>query len=93
MADATVVHKRDGYDIYIGRPSKWGNPFRLGPDGDRAAVIALYDQWVRTQPELMAALPELRGKRLGCFCAPRHCHGDVLAYLANSLPPRSPERP
>ncbi len=43
---------------------------------------ARYEQWVRSQPELIAALPELEGKTLGCWCAPDACHGDVLARLA-----------
>lgn len=78
-----IVHcTRDPFDIYIGRPSKWGNPFRLGADGDRAAVIAKYRTWLLTQPVLMAALPELAGKTLGCWCKPASCHGDVLAELA-----------
>ena len=83
MTDRRVVHcKRDRYDVYIGRPSKWGNPFAIGRDGTRAQVIARYEQWVRSQPELIAALPELEGKTLGCWCAPKGCHGDVLARLA-----------
>lgn len=79
-----VVHcRRDDYDVYVGRPSKWGNPFVIGYDGTRAEVIAQYEAWIKTQPELMAALPELKGKVLGCYCAPLPCHGDVLARLAN----------
>src|SRR5260370_40207688 len=78
-----VVHcKRDRYDIYIGRPSKWGNPYVIGRDGTREQVIAKYRAWVLRRPELLAALPELRGKTLGCWCAPQPCHGDVLAELA-----------
>lgn len=79
---ATVVHcRRDTYDVYIGRPSKWGNPYIIGPDGNRSRVIERYRAWVQNQPDLMAALPELDGKRLGCFCAPFPCHGDVLVAL------------
>ena len=78
-----VVHcKRELYDVYIGRPSKWGNPFAIGKDGTRQEVIAKYETWVQAQPTLMTALPELRGKRLGCWCSPQSCHGDVLARLA-----------
>lgn len=79
-----VVHcKEEPYDIYIGRPSKWRNPFRLGVDArSRDHVIQLYERWIQTQPELMAALPELRGKILGCWCAPKRCHGEVLKRLA-----------
>jgi hypothetical protein len=80
----TVVHcKKAEYDVYIGRPSKWGNPFEIGIDGTREQVIAKYRDWIQTQSELMEALPELQGKRLGCWCHPKPCHGDVLAELAN----------
>jgi hypothetical protein len=89
----TVVNITRGqaFDVYIGRPGKgqagpWGNPFVIGRDGDRATVIAKYERWLHTQPQLLARLPELKGKRLGCFCHPRPCHGDVLARLADALP-------
>lgn len=83
--ETSVVHVREKvHDVYIGRPSKWGNPFKTGVHGTRDEVIAKYEAWVVTQPELLAALPELRGKRLGCFCAPKSCHGDVLARLADA---------
>ncbi|MEU6721661.1 DUF4326 domain-containing protein [Nonomuraea sp. NPDC046802] len=84
MSHPLVVHsKRSHYDVYIGRPSKWGNPFVIGRDGNREQVIARYEQWLTEQPQLLAALHELTGKILGCWCAPRPCHGDVLARLAN----------
>jgi hypothetical protein len=79
-----VVHcKRAEHDVYIGRPSKWGNPFEIGRDGDRETVIQKYREWILSQPHLMAALPELKGKVLGCWRAPQACHGDVLVSLAN----------
>jgi hypothetical protein len=82
-----TLHKRrdlprDG-TVYIGRPSKWGNPFLIGRDGTRAEVVARYRAWVCEQPALLAALPELRGRDLVCWCAPEACHGDVLIELAN----------
>ena len=70
--------------VYIGRGSKWGNLFRIGIDGDRAAVIAKYESWLRNQHHLLRALDELRGRNLLCFCAPKACHGDVLLRLANA---------
>jgi hypothetical protein len=89
----TVVNITRGAtcDVYIGRPGKgqtgpWGNPFVIDRDGDRATVIAKYAAWIQTQPQLLARLPELKGKRLGCFCHPAPCHGDVLARLADALP-------
>jgi hypothetical protein len=80
-----VVHcKSKPYDVNIGRPSKWGNPFVIGLDGNREEVIEKYEAWLMTQSDLIEALPELRGRVLGCWCAPRPCHGDVLARLANA---------
>jgi Domain of unknown function (DUF4326) len=80
-----VVHcKVEPFDVYIGRPSKWGNPFKIGKDGSREEVIQKYRQWVRTNPMLMTQLAtELKGKVLGCWCKPDACHGDVLAELAD----------
>lgn len=77
---------RDGIPadaVFIGRPSKWGNPFVIGKDGTRAEVIAKYEAWIVEQPELMAALHELTGKDLVCFCDPDPCHGHILLRLAN----------
>ena len=74
-----VVHcKREPYDVYIGRPSKWGNPFTIGKDGTRDEVIAKYRVHLH-ESGLIADIEELRGKTLGCWCAPKPCHGDVLA--------------
>ncbi|NLG01739.1 MAG: DUF4326 domain-containing protein [Lentisphaerae bacterium] len=79
-----VVHcKRERCDIYIGRPSEWGNPFEIGKDGTRQQVINKYREWIKSQPALMAKIPTLKGKTLGCWCYPRPCHGDVLAELAD----------
>ena len=64
--------------VYVGRPSKWGNPYRVGHDGDRATVIAKYRRYLVQRPDLIAALPELTGKQLGCWCKPAPCHADVL---------------
>lgn len=80
-----VVHcKKDKYDVYIGRPSKWGNPFEIGKDGTRSEVIRKYEMWLIHQPKLMADLHELKGKTLGCWCSPKQCHGEVLMRLANA---------
>ena len=80
-----VVHcKKEPFDVYIGRPSKWGNPFRIGRDGSREEVIQKYRHWILANPVLVAQLPtELKGKRLGCWCKPYACHGDALAELAD----------
>lgn len=84
----TVVHrKREPFDVLISQPSKWGNPFQIGRHGTREQVIAKYARWIVTQPALLLALPELRGKRLACWCTPYACHGDILAALADALGP------
>jgi hypothetical protein len=70
--------------VYIGRGSKWGNPFKIGRDGDRVAVIAKYERWLADQHHLLRALDELGGRDLVCFCAPRSCQGDLLLRLANT---------
>ena len=72
-------------DVLIARPSKWGNPFQIGRDGDREQVIRKYEVHIRRRPDLLAALPELAGKRLGCHCKPKACHGDVLVKLLREL--------
>jgi hypothetical protein len=77
-----VVHfKKCHYDVYIGRPSKWGNPFEIGIDGTRQEVISKYRDYVLDTKALMDALLELEGKILGCWCHPLPCHGDVLVEL------------
>lgn len=74
------------FDVSIRRPSKWGNPyhryardpaFRVESAED---AVRAYDAWIRDQPQLLEALPELFGKRLGCCKAPP-CHGYVLIQL------------
>jgi len=71
--------------VYIGRPSVFGNPFKIGPDGDRDMVIERYRAWLLSQPDLVArARRELAGKDLVCWCAPLACHGDVLIEVANN---------
>lgn len=77
-----VVHKsRSQYDVYIGRGSRWGNPFEIGKDGSREEVCAKYLGYLLDSPELLAALPSLKGKVLGCFCAPKLCHGDIIVHI------------
>jgi len=82
---ARVVNiNREDCDVYIGRPSKWGNPYTLAGIG-RKEAIQLYREHLVKHPELVAAaIGELAGKRLGCHCAPRACHGDILAHIANT---------
>lgn len=87
-----VVQKgRYQYHVDVTRPSIWGNPFRVGVDGDKGQVVDKFEAWIQTQPALLARLPELRGKILGCVCADEPCHAYVLARLADAqLLPKDP---
>lgn len=77
-----IVHcKKSKYNVYIGRPSKWGNPFTIGKDGNRQEVIIKYEKYIRDKPDLLNSLNELKDKVLGCWCSPKECHGDVLIKL------------
>lgn len=83
-----VLSKRDGMPsgaVYVGRPTRFGNPFVIGRHGDRAAVVARFEAWLLANPDLLAAAKaELRGKDLVCWCAPEACHADVLLRIANA---------
>jgi hypothetical protein len=79
-----VVHcHKAPYDVYVGRPSKWGNPFTIGED-TRREVIKKYERWLRNNKVLMSQIGELKGKVLGCWCYPQACHADVLVRIANA---------
>lgn len=83
--DSFVVHcKKSHYDVYIGRPSKWGNPFVVGKDGTREQVVEKYRKYLLSRKDLLDSIGELKGKILGCWCSPQVCHGDVLAEIANA---------
>lgn len=68
--------------VYVGRPTRWGNPFRVGVHGNREEVLDRYETWARRQlandPYWLAPL---RNKDLICWCAPKECHADVLLKL------------
>ena len=80
----TVNKYKEPYDIYIGRPSRWGNPFPVADktEGSRQEAIARYREhlWkqIKSGEVSLTDLIELDGKRLGCFCKPKACHGDIL---------------
>ena len=74
-----VNKKHSSYDVDIGRPSIWGNPYIIGRDGDRATVIAKYKEHFLASFHLkQLATEKLKGKVLGCYCKPEACHGDVI---------------
>lgn len=105
MSDTTLVNlHRDECTRYIDRRSRFGNPFKIEQDGGeytRAESIELYRGWfsghIETSAEFRAAVEDLRGETLGCWCVaepttqpePLVCHGEViLAYLAETHEPQ-----
>ncbi|CAM3780803.1 DUF4326 domain-containing protein [Vreelandella rituensis] len=76
--------KHQKADVYIGRGSRFGNPFPITASRSRSASLAAFREWVAHQPELLRLVRQtLPGKSLGCFCAPQPCHGDILAEIAD----------
>lgn len=76
------THRPTGKDLYIGRPSEWGNPFSIN-EYTRADVIQLYRQHLwqliqadRTWIDKLQALDQY--DYLVCWCKPADCHGDVI---------------
>lgn len=80
-----VNRKYEEFDVYIGRPSPLGNQFSAKLIG-RGPAISEYKKWFEAKlvasPEFKKYVESLKGKRLGCWCKPMSCHGDVVvAYL------------
>lgn len=78
--------------VYVGRPTKWGNPFKIGEFYQgrvmtREDVIEAYKDWLLYSDvgvELLKDIEELRGKDLVCWCSPEPCHADVLLEVVNA---------
>jgi len=89
----TVVNiYKEPYDVYIGRAGKgkggyFGNPINLLPGEERGSTIERFKEYfykrLETDTVFKSKLEELRGKKLGCFCKPRACHGDIIAEYLN----------
>ena len=81
--------------VYIGRTfqgltGEWGNPFAITASDNRADVIRKYILWISLKiiggkDNWRNKIKALRGKTLVCFCAPKLCHGHILALLADTL--------
>lgn len=78
IPETTIVNvKFQDCVIYCGRPSKWGNPYRIGKDGSRNEVIEKFATYF-IHSDLINDIEELRGKILGCHCRPQRCHLDII---------------
>ena len=83
------IKKSDEYE-YIGRGSIWGNPYAMNgaEQESREDVISKFEYDFHKDILMKAKKIDsqnLAGKRLGCFCKPHNCHGDILANYLNSL--------
>ncbi|MGD2065703.1 MAG: DUF4326 domain-containing protein [Candidatus Bathyarchaeota archaeon] len=90
MKTKVVNLKYSEYDVFIGRPSKWGNPFYVGGLQDRSKACEKFKIWLagkikaphgQVPPTKEEIIKELKGKRLGCYCAPLECHGDAYVEI------------
>src|SRR5262245_25618763 len=72
--------------VYVGRPSRWGNGYKVGRDGTAAACVALFTQRYVHDTEYRARVRhQLAGKHLACWCRPgAPCHAEVLLEWANT---------
>lgn len=87
QSNIQLVHcKKSPYDIYIGRPSIFGNPYEIGKDGTRKEVISKYRKYVLDNPSLLEEIYKLKGKILGCWCYPLPCHGQVILEIIDNPP-------
>ena len=90
-----VVHcKRSKFDVYCGRKNPtmpsvggeypFGNPFKMTKEDEREAVVRKYAVWVCSHPKMVERIrKELKGKVLACWCAPKMCHCNIIAQIAN----------
>jgi len=74
--------------IRIDRLSVFGNPFKIGKDGNRKEVIEKYKKYfykrIKTDIRFRWAVENLKGCILACWCSPLPCHGDIIIeYLEN----------
>jgi len=94
MPECTVVNLRaESFDVYIGRAQdkvrgRFGNPFSVEEHG-RERALELYREYflrrVGVDPTFRRDVLALAGKRLGCFCKPAECHGDIIAAWVNGV--------
>lgn len=85
------IYKDRDYDEYIGRagkghPGYFGNPYSAGTRDENVKMYkAYFNARIKTDPVFKQRVLSLKGKKLGCFCKPLKCHGDVIADYLNNL--------
>ena len=75
--------------IRIDRATAFGNPYRIGHNGTREQVIKLYQRYfkqrMKKDEQFYQTVCSLAGCKLGCWCKPLACHGDVIADFLNGI--------
>jgi len=81
-----VNRHKEHYDVYIGRGTKFGNPYKDMPRAEAIALFRVYfKEQIRNGSITLSELRELHGLRLGCSCHPKPCHGDFIVSVVNKL--------
>lgn len=90
--DLAAVNAAGNRYVYVGRPTKWGNTFShkyntkaIYKTDTREEAVRRYEDYLLANRELIAALVELKGKVLGCWCSPKLCHAQILAKHADMI--------
>lgn len=82
---ATKYAEEQGKYVRCDRFSDFGNPFEMDKDGDRDKVCDNYEQhYLPFKPSIHKQLMNLKGKALGCWCAPLRCHCDTLKAIIDA---------
>ena len=98
MATKVVNIKKEKYDVYIGRGSIFGNPYTHLPIQNtqaqaqvksREEAIEKYKEYfyekIEKDPEFLDDILRLKDRVLGCYCAPKSCHGNIIAEFLDKL--------
>lgn len=95
----TVVNvRRNSSDIFVGRPSMFGNPFIIDVHGNREEVLEKFAPYfyerLASDDNFKKRVLALRGRVLGCYCKPPEgfngrllCHGQIIAGYLDNIPP------
>lgn len=78
------VRSGEHYDVFVGYPSRWCNPFRNRKDLTRRQKIWAFWEYLLERPDLLVEVHKLRGLVLACYCFPLECHSEILAMFADS---------
>lgn len=92
MTKRVSIKSGKPYDVYVGRPGPYGNPWSSKPSKyaehiveSKSEAIEKYRNYVLNNPELLDKINELKGKTIACWCDENEsCHGDVIIKINNT---------